>query len=102
MNQTKIFLRAASVFSQEKFKHTHHSNLASHLTGVAPVYDLCGQKQILYRNQMKYLKSKLCFENYFRPVSIANCVQAILLRAAQLRIVGLEAAIAEVPLDEQR
>ena len=40
-------------------------------------------------------------ENYFRPVSIANSVQAVLLRAAQLRIVGLEAAFAEVPLDEQ-
>ena len=56
---------------------------------------------ILYRNQIEYLKSKLCFENYFRPVSIANCVQAVLLRAAQLRIVGLEAAFAEVPLDEE-
>ena len=42
------------------------------------------------------------FENLVRPVSIANRVQAVLLRAAQLRIVGLEAAFAEVPLDKQR
>ena len=89
-------------FAEEKFKRTHHSNLAAHSTSIAPVYDLCEQMLILYRNQLKCLKSKLCFENYFRPVSIANSVQAVLLRAAQLRIVGLEAAFAEVPLDEQR
>ena len=41
------------------------------------------------------------FENKVRPISIANSVQAVLLRAAQLRIVGLEAAFAEVPLDEK-
>ena len=46
-------------------------------------------------------KEQIMVENYFIPVSIANCVQAVLLRTAQLRIVGLEAAFAEVPLDEQ-
>ena len=33
-----------------------------------------------------------------QPVSIAHCVKAITLRAAQLRTVGLGATITEVPL----
>ena len=36
-----------------------------------------------------------------RPVSIAHCVQAITLGAAQTRTIGLGAAITEVPLGEE-
>ena len=49
-------------FADEKFKRTHHSNLAAHSTSIAPVYDLCEQMQIFYRNQIKYLESKLCLK----------------------------------------
>ena len=51
---------------------------------------------------MIHSQSDPLLSKFAQPVSIAHCIKAITLRAAQTRTVGLDAAFTEVPLGEDR
>ena len=51
---------------------------------------------------MIYRQSAALLSKFAQPVSIPHCVEAITLRAAQTRTVGLDATFTEVPLGEDR
>ena len=73
-----------------QLKRSYHSHVASHSTCITPehVSSSVTSKQVY----MKKVKSG--------PVSIAHCVEAITLGAAQTRTIGLGATITEIPLGE--